>query len=270
MALRLSAGSAGWHLGAVDVATSAPVAAANPASVMPRAARAASTARLDGALTATTAREPGRPRLLHDLEAGPAAHVQAEVGGRQRPSSNSRPTTLSTALCRPMSSRTTSGSPSPVEGGRRVHRAGRVEQLLGRGARGRAAPASTSSGDGAPAGSGRDARRAASSMDVGAAQPARRRGGCEPRRRCRRPPPVSTLDDVERRSRPRCRSRSSGTAGPGAPASRPSVRQNPAASSKSWPGVRIVVVTGCRRGGSRGAPRRSARRAPAHRAGSPS
>ena len=75
------------------------------------AVRAVSTASAVGALTATSDAEPGRPRLLHHLEARPPADEQPHPCAGSRPSSSSRPTTLSTALWRPTSSRTISGPP---------------------------------------------------------------------------------------------------------------------------------------------------------------
>ena len=94
-------------------------------------ARAASTARFDGALDRDDGGEPGGPRLLHDLEAGPAADPQAEIGAPAAvPSSSKRPTTLSTALCRPMSSRTTTASPVRSKAAAACTAAGGVEQPL--------------------------------------------------------------------------------------------------------------------------------------------
>ena len=75
--------------------------------------------------------EPGRPRLLHDLERCPTAHGRAR--GRSpaaRSSSSRRPTTLSTALCRPTSSRTTMHLAVAIERRRGVHRTGRCRTAL--------------------------------------------------------------------------------------------------------------------------------------------
>ena len=70
--------------------------------------------------------DAGRDRLLDQLEPGPAADHQAGLGGGvagQHPA----PVTLSTALCRPTSSRTTSSSPAAVAsaGARARRRCGR-------------------------------------------------------------------------------------------------------------------------------------------------
>ena len=51
--------------------------------------------------------------LLHQLEPGPAADHQARLA-ESAPASTRAPVTLSTALCRPTSSRTTRSSPSAV------------------------------------------------------------------------------------------------------------------------------------------------------------
>ena len=160
-----------------------------------------------------------------------------------RPSRSSRPTTLSTALWRPMSSRTSSGAPVAVEGGRRVHRAGARRTGPGPGAR---RPGTCGeqrrSATARPTGIGA-MRSRSSSMAVEPHRPhddvvAASRGvgaGAVP--------PVSTLTTLNSLS----------TALPGAavaaadaPARRRAARRrgtSPTASSKSWPGVRIVVPT---------------------------
>ena len=66
----------------------------------------------------------GDHRLLHDLEADPAADARAAGRPADAPASTRAPTTLSTALCRPMSSRTTTGVPVVVEQPRGVQAAG--------------------------------------------------------------------------------------------------------------------------------------------------
>ena len=133
-------------------------------------------------------REPGGPRLLHDLERGPAADVQAQVRRPgSRPSSSSRPTTLSTALWRPTSSRTSRIAPVAVERGGGVHRAGARRTDPGR--------ARTRSGTAGqhverdrrePACSGSSRSRQLVERRR-AAQPARRRGRCQAGRRHRAP-----------------------------------------------------------------------------------
>src|SRR4051794_4821515 len=83
---------------------------AKPASVNP-AVRAVATASADGALTATTVPNPAAHAFWTISKlARPETNSTSPAAGR-RPSSRRRPTTLSTALWRPMSSRTTSGSP---------------------------------------------------------------------------------------------------------------------------------------------------------------
>ena len=116
--------------------------------------RAASTASAVGALTATSARKPAAHAFWTiSIEARPLTNSPSGCVGGSPPSSSSAPTTLSTALCRPTSSRVDDDLAVGVERGRGVDRAGRVEQALaGRHAVG--IEASTSSGIASPAGSG--------------------------------------------------------------------------------------------------------------------
>ena len=77
-----------------------------------------------GALTATTAPKPAAQAFCTISKLARPLTNRPEPARRQPPSSSSRPTTLSTALWRPTSSRTTSGVAGRVEGGGGVHRAG--------------------------------------------------------------------------------------------------------------------------------------------------
>ena len=80
-----------------------------PQRVIPRSC-ASSTASEDGAPTAATRAARDR-RLLHELEREPPADAEDRVGERQQPSRNAQPTTLSSALWRPTSSRTQRARP---------------------------------------------------------------------------------------------------------------------------------------------------------------
>ena len=93
------------------------------------ASRAAPTASDDGALTATTVPNPAAHAFCTISKlARPLTYRPRSAAGRA-PSSSSRPTTLSTALWRPMSSRASTRRRA-VEGHRGVDAAGQVEQLL--------------------------------------------------------------------------------------------------------------------------------------------
>src|SRR5690606_5441432 len=83
---------------------------ANPARTRP-ARVAASMASDDGALTDTTAEKPAAHAFWMISKLVRPLTNRASCGAGSSSSSRSRPTTLSTALWRPMSSRTTSGSP---------------------------------------------------------------------------------------------------------------------------------------------------------------
>ena len=100
-----------------------------PQSVIPRSA-ASSTARLDGAPTATTTGQPATAAFwTSSKEIRPLRQRIASASG-SRPSANAQPTTLSSALWRPTSSRRQRSSPSAVEEPRRVQAAGRLERGL--------------------------------------------------------------------------------------------------------------------------------------------
>ena len=76
--------------------------------------------------------EAGGPRLLHDLEPGPTAHVEAQLGGRE-PAVEQEPADdlvdgVVAADVLPHQERSTGA----VEGGRGVHRTGRREEVLAR------------------------------------------------------------------------------------------------------------------------------------------
>ena len=218
-----------------------------PTSVCPNRS-AVATARLDGADTAHDDRDPGDRGLLHDLEAQPARHHQHRVAraAADRPIT-AWPTSLSTALWRPTSSRSTRSSPSGVNEARGVQPAGRVED----------ASARRGGVSGRPSSDGRERRRdpappaSQPTLDLRRASPCRRsRSSSWPRRPAggrsrstgRRVATVTTLYSC---SAPARRPGSSATsARSSVPVRRPSVRQKPTASSKSWPGVRIVTASG--------------------------
>ncbi len=105
---------------------------------------ARSTARLDGAPTAASTPTPAATAFCTiSKPMRPLTREHGYGGGTRRPGAG-RPTTLSTALCRPMSSRTTSGSPVGVEQPGGVQAAGACRRPSAPRAAGRAGPCSTS------------------------------------------------------------------------------------------------------------------------------
>ena len=198
--------------------------------------------------------EPGGPRLLHHLEAGPARHPQRpSPSAGSAPSSRRRPTTLSTALWRPMSSRTTSTSPVGVDRGRGMAAAGGGEQLLAVGH----GPGDVGQHPGVEG--PRRRRQRLQPLDqvvdgLDAADPAGRGGGGQPRRRrAGARPPVLDRDDVEagvdRGAGGAVADAGTGRrpAAPRRSTSRPPARSRGRACAWWW-------RPACRRGGSRAAP----------------
>ena len=95
-----------------------------------RTSRARSTARLDGADTATMPATPAATAFCTiSNETRPLTTSRRSAAGN-RPSSSARPITLSTALCRPTSSRTAMRSPAAVGERGRVDATGAVEGTL--------------------------------------------------------------------------------------------------------------------------------------------
>ena len=220
---------------------------------MPRSA-ARSTARLEGAPTAASTGQPATAAFwTSSNETRPLTQTRSSASGSSS-FANAQPTTLSNALWRPTSSRRQTSSPVAVEESCRVQTAGRRERGL-RLAQPLGQRRDEPSGDGQPAldsrGLDRDRLERALAADA-----ARRRGveaslqprrvesrARRPRRRSRpdRPAPARRSDEVPPRGRSRAR----------AP------RRAPACASSPPPG--------CRRCGSRAAPRPRSGRAPAHR-----
>ena len=171
-------------------------------------------------------------------------HDEDPVVERQRARQQLAPTSLSSALCRPTSSRTSTSSPSRRE--QRRPRAGRrcVEGELGRAQRSGSARSTDRATTAGPAAAGRSGRRSRRST------PCRRcRNSPSPRNGARRRP-------TRRRQRlSRTMTVSSGWASAGRVAdldavdlvvarSGPRSAGSPTASSASEPGVRIVTATG--------------------------
>ena len=117
--------------------------------------------------------EPGGPRLLDDLEAGPPADVEAEAGGRQRAVEQQPPDHLVDGVVAPDVLADQQTAPVASKAAAAWHGPGGGEQVLVGAHRGRARPPATSSGSG-----GRRRQR------VRGARGARRRRSC---RTCRRP-----------------------------------------------------------------------------------
>ena len=201
---------------------------------------------------------PPTPSARSRSDARPLTNRPRSAAG-SAPSSSRRPTTLSTALCRPMSSRTT--STSRRRGRRRRRRARRRcasnSSCVGR-ARGRATAASDVERRTArPAAAG--ASRAAQVVERRrAAQPARRgRGASAGRRASGARPPVSTVTTLNSVSTAEPGRAVAARRAPAAPA------EEPVGEAEAGGQLEVVARRAHRggdergrRGGSRAAPRR--------------
>jgi hypothetical protein len=85
----------------------------NPTSVIP-VSTASSTASDDGAETAASTGTPAIAAFCTSSNDARPETISTWPAAGTRPCSSAQPSTLSTALCRPTSSRTTSGEPSAV------------------------------------------------------------------------------------------------------------------------------------------------------------
>ena len=189
----------------------------------------------------------------------------------QRFSRRQKPSTLSTALCRPTSSRATSSVPvrdrtAPPRGDRPCARS--------RAARPRAAPAAAGT---APRRSARDRGSAARTRARSRSSPCRTRRSCCSRRGCGAAPPSRRAPPPRARRAPRCRPlRGCAPRGSGAPTARPRSRRSRARSTGSrardrrrGPACASPPRAASRRSGSRAAPRAPPRRGRARGACAP-
>ena len=136
--------------------------------------------------------------------------MHGERGPRSRPSSTIDPTTLSTALCRPTSSRSREHPTAAVEHGRGVAANRSTRTAAARRRRASGIACQQRRGRTVPSGGNGSSRLGQLVELIGAAPAAARRHVAEPRRRRRALAVGLDGDDVELGSPSRCRRRSNG------------------------------------------------------------
>src|SRR5713101_510875 len=228
----------------------------NPTSVS-RSSRASCTARLDGAETDATTGMPATHAFWMISKPPRPLTIRTFSESGSFPASNAQPTTLSTALWRPTSSRSAaisprvSNSPAACKPPVRPKIACASRRLSGR--------RHSTCGSSRRFGLGGSMPRTRTCSMVALPQmpqlDAAKKFRCVCSRLSAASPSSSTWTTL-----PRSRSPSPALCSSERICSRsrisPSVKRNPAASSRSWPGVRMVTVSGTCQRGSAAAPRR--------------